>query len=589
MEASIRAKIDKPWFAEFMVGEDAVVGFPGESEQARLKRTKPWRDAKFGLFLHWGPQRSGGEYLIKKAELDAFNPVKFDAEDWVITAKNLGFRYIVITAKHHAGFCMFDSEQTDHDIIDATPFDRDPLKELAEACTKQGMLLGIYYSVWDLHHPDYSKEHGSPDYKKYHQYMLDQSAELLTNYGPLVTLWLDGEWVNSWTVERAKDYRNHLRKLQPNILLVDRIGQRREEDGDYGSSENFTPYTGNFNQPWESCQRFDGKWFDTGSDTSQSLEWALRNLVDTVSQGGNLLMNMGPTAEGLLPPKSVEKLKPLGAWLERYGESIYGAQKGPHHLLDWGNSTLRGKTLYYQIFDWPEDSELVIPGLNVGQNNAGIKSMTFLGDPQKKPLDFKQSESGLDVLVSLPNTPFDSLASVLKVELENEPVVDNVIRPLGKKLRPQIGTPDIPIGSYYLAPGFANIHGKRLHFSLGTGAGAQRENLKGWTEDSDWVEWEFLAEKPGVYQVLVTYSSWMNSGKFMVEVAGKKFEHKVIASKAPVKKSPLMAAFQTVRVGEIQIQETGRYLLTVRAVEIDAKAKQYQQGLMMLREVVLTQ
>lgn len=585
LEASARAKADRPWFARFMAGEPKVAGFPGEFEADRLERVKLWKEARFGLFLHWGPQRSGGEYIIKPNVLNQFNPEKFDADEWVLTAKALGFRYIVITTKHHSGFCMFDSKFTDHDIIDATPFGRDPIKELADACARHGILLGFYYSVWDIKHPDYAAEIGSPDYAKYQQYMIDQTTELLTNYGPIVTLWMDGEWVNTWTVERATQYRDAVRQLQPDLLFVDRIGQRRLGDGDYSSSENFVPYIGDNigDRLWESCVRFDGKWFWAGKDTSQSLDWALRNLVDAVSRGGNLLMNMGPTPEGLLPPGSVEKLKPLGAWLEKYGEAIYGTERGPHDLLDWGNCTRRGNTLYYFIADWPENGQLVIPGLK-----TGIKAMSFLR-AKGAPISFNLS--GGDVVATLPKGPVDSLMSVLKVELDGAPVVNHAIRPLAVPLRPQQGNAKVKVGDYFLSAAFAEIHGETLHFSLGTGAGAQRENLKGWTNPSDWAEWQIVVDQPGIYDIKVNHHSWMKSGTFAVEIAGKRFEQEVLPTLPKgkkIKQSPLVSAFNTISVGQVEFDKSGHYTVAVKALKIDPKAIEYDQGLMLLREVVLT-
>ncbi|MEP2776258.1 MAG: alpha-L-fucosidase [Luteolibacter sp.] len=587
MEASALAKADRPWFAQFMSGEPVVAGFPGESEEDRQKRVQPWKDARFGLFLHWGPQGGGGEVRLKPNVLQNFNPTKFDADEWVLTAKELGFKYIVITTKHHAGFCMFDSKYTDHDIIDATPFGRDPMKELADACAKHGMLLGFYYSVWDIAHPAYTKDIGSPKYAEYQQYMIDQTTELLTNYGPIVTLWMDGEWVNTWSYERASEYRDVVRKLQPDLLFVDRIGQRRLGDGDYSSSENFTPYIGDSigDRLWESCQRFDGKWFWQGKDTSQSLDWALRNLVDTVSRGGNLLMNMGPTHEGLLPPASVEKLKPLGEWLQKYGEAIYGAERGPHYLLDWGNSTRKGNTLYYFIADWPQDGKLVIPGLNVEKENAGIVSASFLSGSS---VSFEQTDG--NVVVNVPKASVDPLMSVLKVELDGAPVVDNALRPLAVPLRPQQGNAEVEVGDYFLSSAFAKIHGEKLHFSLGAGAGGQRENLKGWTNPADWAEWEIVVDRPGTYDLQINYSSWMNSGKFVVEVAGQSFEKEVTSTlkgKLKGRQSPFAAAFKVESLGEVKFDKSGPYSVTVRALEIDPKAIEYDQGLMLLREIVL--
>lgn len=591
MEASARAKADRPWFAQFMAGEPKVAGFPGESEEDRLKRVQPWKDARFGLFLHWGPQGAGGEYKMKGNFLEKFNPTKFDADEWVLTAKDLGFKYIVITAKHHAGFCMFDSKYTDQDIIDATPFGRDPMKELADACAKHGMLLGFYYSVWDIAHPDYTKDIGSPEYANYQQYMIDQTTELLTNYGPIVTLWMDGEWVNTWSYERASEYRDVVRELQPDLMFVDRIGQRRRGDGDYSSSENFVPYIGDNidGRLWESCVRFDGKWFWAGKDTSQSLDWALRNLVDAVSRGGNLLMNMGPTPQGLLPPKSVQKLKPLGAWLRKYDEAIYGTERGPHYLLDWGNCTRRGNTLYYFIEDWPKDGKLVIPGLNEGKPRAGIQTIEFLGNTQGTGLTAELS--GGNVVVTVPSAPVDPLMSVLKIELDGAPVVDNRLRPLAVPLRPQQGNAKVKVGDYFLSAAFATIHGDDLHFSLGAGAGGQRENMKGWTNPKDWAEWELVVDQPGTYDLQVNYSSWMTSGKFVIEVAGQSFEQVVTSTlkgKRKGKASPFAAAFKVVNLGQVQFDQPGSYTVTVKALEITPKAIEYDMGLMLLREVVLS-
>ena len=368
------------------------------------------------------------------------------------------------------------------------------------------------------------------------------------------------------------------------FMLVDRVGQRRVGDGDYGSSENFVPYIGdNWSRPWESCQKFDGGWFWRGKDSSQSLNWAMRNLFDTVSRGGNFLMNMGPTPEGLLPPVSVKKLKPLGQWLAANGECVYGSERGPHYLLDWGTSTRRGNTLYYQVFDWPKDGALIIPGLNEDKPNAGIQKITFLN--HEAPVSFQQV--GQDVHVQLPIKPADPILTVLKVELECEPVVNNAIRALGKPLRPQTGNSKVSTGDYFLSAAFAKIHGDSLHFSLGSGAGAQRENLKGWMNPSDWAEWTLLVEEPGSYNVKVNYYSWMESGRFAVEVAGDSFEHAVQAGELKGKASPLKAGPLSVTLGQLRFDEPGAYSLSVKALEITPEAIEYGQGLIGLKDVIL--
>lgn len=582
MEKSAQLKSSLPWFARYQVGDPPVEGFPGETEDEKKERMLLWVDAKYGLFVHWGPQRTGGEYVISTDTLKAFNPVSFDAEKWVLMAQSLGFKYIVITTKHHAGFSMYDSKYTTHDIIDATPFGRDPIKELSDACSRHNMLFGIYYSVWDIHHPDYSKELGSGNYSKYHTYMLNQIEELLTNYGPLVSVWFDGEWVESWTLERATEFRDEIRELQPNTILANRIGQRRRGDGDHHSPENFSPYVGDQDDPWESCAKFDGSWFYNGSNKSQSAEWALYNLCYATSRGGNFLMNLGPTPKGEFLKTSVEKLAHVGSWLKTNGESIYGAEKGPHYLLEWGTCTRKETTLYYQIFDWPNNGELRIPELK-----TKVKSAAFLADEKNNRLLVRRE--GDDVIVKLPSVPPYKMANVIKMQLADIPVVDNFSRPLVKRITKKESMREVPEGSYFLPAGFANIHGEKLHFYYGTGAGAQRENLKGWTEESDWAEWKLVAKKEGTYNIEITYANLTEGGVFELTIAGQSFEHNVqkIGKKPKAKLSPLSVNYKTFVLGEVELK-SGIYNLTIKPKKINEEAINLHQGLMTLRDVTLT-
>lgn len=338
-----------------------------------------------------------------------------------------------------------------------------------------------------------------------------------------------------------------------------------------------------WSRPWESCQKFDGGWFWKGKDTSQSVRWAMRNLFDAISRGGNFLMDMGPTPEGLLPPVSVKKLKPMGDWLRANGECVYGSQRGPHYLLDWGTCTRRGTTLYYQVFDWPQNGALVIPGLNEEKPGAGIRKISFLN--HAVPVSFEQV--GGDVHLKLPAKPVDALLSVLKVELDAAPVVNNSIRPLGRPLRPQTGNSEVGVGDYFLSAAFATIHGDALHFSIGSGAGAQRENLKGWTNPSDWAEWQLSVDEPGIYDLKVNYYSWMESGRFAVEVAGQSFEHTVQAGKLKGRQSPLKAGPVSVGLGQVRFKKPGAYTLSVKALEIAPQAIELEQGLMGLKDVIL--
>jgi alpha-L-fucosidase len=581
LEKSAFQKKELPWFAQFQVGESPVVGFPNETSEEKKARMQKWFDAKYGLFIHWGPQKSGGEYLISDDELKAFNPIDFNAKEWVLMAKQLGFKYIVITAKHHAGFSMYDSKLTDYDIIEKTPFKRDPIKELAEACAEEQIPFGVYYSVWDLHHKDYSKDIGASNYAKYHKFMLGQIEELLTNYGSMISVWFDGEWVNSWTVERATEFRDKIREIQPNTVIANRIGQRRKGEGDHHSPENFMPFIGSQTDYWESCAKFDGSWFYNGKNNSKSTEWALYNICYAASRGGNFLMNLGPTPQGNFLETSIDKLEKIGDWLQVNGTSIYETEKGPHYFLEWGTCTRKGNVLYYQIFDWPENGELVIPGLK-----TNIVSASFLADINNKALKVKYKKG--DIHITIPKSAPYKMVNVLKVVLSDIPKVDNSIRAFKKELKEKDAMRSVPSGGYFLPAGFAKIHGEKLHFVYGTGAGAQRENLKGWTEESDWAEWNILAKKEGSYNIEITYGNLVDGGTFELTIAGEKFEHavKAIPLHSKAKKSPLIIKYKTFDLGNV-ILKPGKYKLSIKPLKINDDAKKLYQGLMTLRDVTL--
>ena len=582
LELSALAKSGLPWYARYQVGDLPVVGFPGEKQKEKTERMKEWRDLKYGLLICWGPITDGGESIIKPEVLSGFNPVNFNAEHWVLTAKNLGFRYVVITTKHHSGFCIFNSKHTDYDIVDATPFKRDPIKELSDACAKHDMKLGIYYSIWDLHHPSYSGNLGSTDYNAYFTYMLGQVEELLTNYGPVATMWFDGEWEETWTVERANVLRELIRRLQPNTVIANRIGQRRKDDGDYYTPENYLPWLGDQEDYWEGVAMFDGSWFYDGTNRSKTPEWALYNLCYAASRRGNFLLSLGPSPKGTFIETSITNLEKISDWLEINGESIYEAEKGPHYFLEWGTCSRKGNTLYYHIFNWPKNGKLIIPGLK-----TEIKSVYFLADPEQKTLP--KVRNGNDIYIDLPGKAPYTMANVLKVELKNEPEVDNASRALGKKVEARDGMREIPQGAYFFPAGFAKIHGKDLYFYYGTGAGAQRENLKGWINESDWAEWDLFAEKSGKYKIEITYGSWIEGGTFLVEVAGQSFQHTV--QKMEIGESlrqwaPLVVEYKTVTLGEVTLVP-GRHILSVSPVKISEDAKKYHQGLMRLRDITM--
>lgn len=363
-------------------------------------RLKRFNDAKFGMFVHWGPYSLASveaswpimgqpRWKISEEEYRAlpqrFNPVKFDPRAWIRLAKAAGQRYMIFTSKHHDGFCMFDSAFTSYKIT-RTPYKRDILKMLADAATKEQFPLGFYYSPPDMNHPAYrdtSKSSNTnwrgeperPEWPLYLDYMELQLRELLTRYGDVFAIWFDG-------LDRQEKYdgtRFHalIRSLQPRALINNRIGLT----GDFVTPEQRLPkgiprkgsLVGNTNpndqglastppkpeefQPWETCMTINGAWGYNANDTRyKSTSDLVRALIDAASKGGNFLLNVGPTPEGTIQPEFEERLRGIGKWLEVNGESIYGTTYGPVQDLPFGRTTAKGRAVYLHIFDWPQRS-----------------------------------------------------------------------------------------------------------------------------------------------------------------------------------------------------------------------------------------
>ncbi len=342
-----------------------------------------WRDARFGMFIHWGPVTLKGTEIgwsrgktVPSEEYDQlyrkFDPKKFSAKEWVRIAKDAGMKYIVLTAKHHDGFCMWDTKTTDYNIMN-TPFGRDVVKELAEECKKQGIVFCTYYSVLDWYHPDYNTNntHGGPGYKlppgqkpdmeRYVTYMYSQLKELVENYGPLGIMWFDGEWEKPWTHERGLALYKYVRSLQDDIIINNRVDKGRA--GMAGTTKTDLDYAGDYDtpeqeigkfqteRPWESCITISKQWAWKPDDKMKSLDELIRTLVLTTGGDGNLLLNVGPRPDGRIEPDQEERLRELGQWLKENGESIYGTHGGPYRPGDWGVSTWKDNKIYLHILD----------------------------------------------------------------------------------------------------------------------------------------------------------------------------------------------------------------------------------------------
>jgi len=355
---------------------------------------------------------------VKEYELIAarFNPVKFNAEEWVRLAKQAGMKYIIITAKHHDGFSMFDSSVTTYDIVDATPFARDPMKELSEACHREGIKFGFYYSIdRDWHHPDAQgndfrqsntwdyPDESKKDFDKYfEEFAKPQIKELLTQYGPLGIMWFDG--IGKKMAEQNEEIIAMVRKYQPDCLINSRLGNwKTYEWGDYRSMDDNQVSNRDLGYGWENPGTINNTYGYNKHDTDwKSYTEIIRMLVDIASNGGNYLLNIGPKADGSIPAESVRVLQEVGKWMDKYGQSIYGTTAVPIEKPSWGRCTAEGNKLYLHVFDWPVNGELV-----AGAVKNKVKRAYMLADPGKGSLDFARRSNG-DVVVKI--RPNDAMA-----------------------------------------------------------------------------------------------------------------------------------------------------------------------------------
>lgn len=427
--------------------DDPILNEPKDAKDARMGW---WRDARFGMFIHWGlyavpagewgGKTNYGEWIRDQAKipvgeyeklLGQFNPVKFDAKAWVQMAKDAGMKYITITSKHHDGFCLFDSKETDWDVM-STPFKRDIVKELADACHEAGIELCLYHSIMDWHHPDYlprreweakDRPEGDANYDRYVGYMKAQLKEITTNYGHIGVLWYDGEWEKTWTHERGIDLYKYTRGLDPKIIVNNRVDKGRDgmggmstggNVGDFGTPEQEIPATGLAGVDWETCMTMNDHWgFNAHDKNFKSSQDLIRKLVDIASKGGNFLLNIGPMATGEFPPESVARLKDIGAWMQVNDESIYGTAANPLKETPWGRCTQKvaadgTRTLYLHVFDWPEKGHLRLPA-EVG---APEKLQAHLLAAPDKALVVRSNKKG-QVVVELPETAPDKVDTVV--------------------------------------------------------------------------------------------------------------------------------------------------------------------------------
>ena len=430
-------------------------GVWNETEQQKDARMTWWREARFGMFIHWGiyavpagewkgQQDKGlGEWIqlhfkipVKEYEklAEQFNPVKYNAEEWVKYAKDAGMKYIVITSKHHDGFAMYHSKASKYNIVDATPFGRDVIAELAQACKKHGIRLGFYYSQsQDWHEPDAfmnywdfpdnldksHEKHQKTEKRKrrswirttFPNYMkrkgLPQVREILTQYGPICLIWYDTP--RTITKEQSTEFVNQVRRLQPDCLINSRVGHGL---GDYGSTgDNRIPGSRRIGD-WETPATMNRTWGYKHNDTDwKSTEQIIHNLVNIVSKGGNYLLNVGPTAEGIIPEPSIKIMREVGCWMDKNSESIYGTVANPLGKLPWGRCTAKTGKVYLHVFDWPQDGKLEVVGLT-----NKLKKAYLLAGKTK----LSATQDGDKIVVNLPKECPDSIDTVVILAIDGD-------------------------------------------------------------------------------------------------------------------------------------------------------------------------
>lgn len=404
-----------------------------------LKNRDWFENAKFGLFIHWGVYSilADGEWVMNTRQIPVssyeklpqlFNPVEFNPTEWVQIAKDAGMKYITITSKHHDGFAMWDSKVSDYNIVKKTPYGKDVLKMLADECRKQGIKLFFYHSQLDWHHPDYfprgntgnnytgRQEQGN--WNAYLDYMDSQLRELLTNYGDIGGIWFDGMWDKKDADWRLEKTYGLIHELQPGALV--------------GSNHHVTPYNGEDFQmfekdlpghnttgfapeqtigslPKETCETINNSWgFNLKDNSHKSRKDLIQYLVKAAGYGANFLLNVGPIPNGKLQPEHVSRLKEIGEWLKKNGETIYNTKGGPLTARDWGVTTQRGNTVYLHVLDWTDEA-ITIPSWG-----KSIKSAVLFSD--KTPVKFQQGDFG--ITLKIPKAKFDENDTIIELQMK---------------------------------------------------------------------------------------------------------------------------------------------------------------------------
>lgn len=527
--------------------------------------------SRFAMFMHWGLYSEAGgvwdgktyygiaEWLMSIAKIPVaeyeklaarFNPVEFDADEWVGLAKAAGMKYLVITAKHHDGFAMFKSQASAYNIVDATPFGRDPMAELAEACRKQGLRLGFYYSQWqDWHEANAAGntwDFPAPgDFDKYlHAKALPQIEELLTNYGPIGLIWFDTP--GTITPEASQALLDMVRRLQPDCLVNSRLGNGLGDYVTLGDQE--VPLTAP-DVMWESVDTHNDTWAYAHSDHNwKSAAELVSRLMRTAALGGNYMLNVGPTGAGIIPEQSAAILREVGAWVQRNEVSLYGTQRSPVPLQAWGCCTTKPGKLYLQVLNWPCSGVLWVPNLQ-----AEVTGAKFLATGEAVPF----AREGGHLRLTIPQLPPDCPATVIELDLAGSVGIGGADVFLHEGLTNELNAPFATLESCQ--------HAKRSWMEK-FGDWHHCDIVEGWQTGSA-ASWELTALAPGSYTLWISYEC-------LPEADGSEFELTIGDTRWPF---PVQATtggasrrtrLRNEQLGLITLPQAGRYTLTVKGLDV---------------------